>query len=633
MLSRALPILPRGVARANQTAGMAAIRPLNAAFAECGGRRHGTSISRADLVKRQLLDQLKVAELKQLKPEDVKKALSMEVGDTDTAHAMEVLDQVNAMSLDVEEIYYNSPAGVLYQQALANEAGSAIVSSGALAVKSGKKTGRSPLDKRVVVEPESENDIWWGKVNVKLTSESFLTNRERAIDYLNQQKRLYIIDAWGGWEKDYRIPVRVITSRAYHALFMQNMLVPATEEELTHFPEDPFVIFNAGCFPANRRTEGMTSSTSVAVSFKRKEMIILGTQYAGEMKKGVFTVMNYLMPLMPKRDLPAAERALPVHASANIGPDSDVSIFFGLSGTGKTTLSADPKRDLIGDDEHVWHTGGVFNMEGGCYAKTIGLSREKEPEIYDAIRFGSILENVVWNESSGHVDFDDTSLTENTRVSYPLKFIPNARIPAAVSHHPKQIIFLTCDAFGVLPVISKLTKEQAMYHFISGYTAKVAGTEEGVTEPQATFSACFGAPFLVWHPSVYAELLAAKLDQFKVPVYLVNTGWVGGAHGVGSRCSLKHTRALIDAIHDGTLASLSESDWEPIPIFGLSIPKTEVKSVPKDVLQPIEAWKKNGKSADDWKTAATGLADLYTSNFKEFESGCTAEVINAGPKI
>lgn len=633
MLSRALPILPRGVARANKTAGMAAIRPLNAAFAECGGRRHGTSISRADLVKRQLLDQLKVAELKQLKPEDVKKALSMEVGDTDTAHAMEVLDQVNAMSLDVEEIYYNSPAGVLYQQALANEAGSAIVSSGALAVKSGKKTGRSPLDKRVVVEPESENDIWWGKVNVKLTSESFLTNRERAIDYLNQQKRLYIIDAWGGWEKDYRIPVRVITSRAYHALFMQNMLVPATEEELTHFPEDPFVIFNAGCFPANRRTEGMTSSTSVAVSFKRKEMIILGTQYAGEMKKGVFTVMNYLMPLMPKRDLPAAERALPVHASANIGPDSDVSIFFGLSGTGKTTLSADPKRDLIGDDEHVWHTGGVFNMEGGCYAKTIGLSREKEPEIYDAIRFGSILENVVWNESSGHVDFDDTSLTENTRVSYPLKFIPNARIPAAVSHHPKQIIFLTCDAFGVLPVISKLTKEQAMYHFISGYTAKVAGTEEGVTEPQATFSACFGAPFLVWHPSVYAELLAAKLDQFKVPVYLVNTGWVGGAHGVGSRCSLKHTRALIDAIHDGTLASLSESDWEPIPIFGLSIPKTEVKSVPKDVLQPIEAWKKNGKSADDWKTAATGLADLYTSNFKEFESGCTAEVINAGPKI
>merc|ERR1712137_165625 len=388
------------------------------------------------------------------------------------------------------------------------------------------------------------------------------------------------------------------------------MLVPATEEELHDFAtgkEKPFVIMNAGVFPANRQTEGMTSSTSVSVSFKRKEMVILGTQYAGEMKKGVFTVMNYLMPLMPKRDLPPAERALPLHPSANIGKDDDVSIFFGLSGTGKTTLSADPKRDLIGDDEHVWHTKGVFNIEGGCYAKCIGLSRETEPEIYDAIRFGSVLENVVFDEGTGKVDYDDTSLTENTRVSYPLQFIPNALIPAKVEHQPKQIILLTCDAFGVLPPISKLTKDQVMYHFISGYTAKVAGTEEGVKEPEATFSACFGAPFLVWHPFVYAEMLAAKLEKENAPAYLVNTGWVGGPYGTGNRCSLKYTRQLIDAIHDGTLASMPESEWEDMPIFGLKVPKSGVKDVPSHILRPEDAWLKAGKSAADFKKTAENL--------------------------
>jgi phosphoenolpyruvate carboxykinase (ATP) len=391
----------------------------------------------------------------------------------------------------------------------------------------------------------------------------------------------------------------------------------------------PFVIFNAGVFPCNRQTDGMTSSTSVAVSFKRKEMVILGTQYAGEMKKGVFTVMNYLMPLMPKRDLPPAERALPLHASANIGPDNDVSIFFGLSGTGKTTLSADPKRELIGDDEHVWHTKGVFNIEGGCYAKTIGLTREKEPEIFDAIRFGSILENVVFDDSTGEVDFDDVSLTENTRVAYPLQFIPNARIPAKVSHQPKQIVFLTCDAFGIMPPISKLTPEQVMYHFISGYTAKVAGTEEGVTEPEATFSACFGAPFMVWHPYVYAEMLAAKLEAEKCPAYLVNTGWVGGPYGTGSRCSLKYTRQLIDAIHDG---SLTNAEWQEMPGFGLQMPKSAIKDVPLDILQPETAWVKNGKTAAEFKDTANMLAGLFQKNFKEFADRCSAAVVEAGPK-
>merc|ERR1712050_40740 len=382
----------------------------------------------------------------------------------------------------------------------------------------------------------------------------------------------------------------------------------------------------------NRQTDGMTSSTSIAVSFARAEMVILGTQYAGEMKKGVFTVMNYLMPLQPARNLPPVDRALPLHASANIGPDNDVSIFFGLSGTGKTTLSADPKRDLIGDDEHVWHTKDVFNIEGGCYAKCIGLSRDTEPEIYDAIRFGSVLENVVFDEATGKVDFDDVSLTENTRVSYPLQFIPNARIPAKVDYQPKQIIFLTCDAFGALPPLSKLTKDQVMYHFISGYTAKVAGTEEGVTEPEATFSACFGAPFLVWHPYVYAEMLAAKLDKHGAPAYLVNTGWVGGPYGIGSRCSLKHTRQLIDAIHDGSLASLPDSEWEEMPIFGLQMPKNSIKSVPREVLRPEDAWKQNGQPAAEFQKAASNLAGLFQKNFVDFAERCSTSVREAGPR-
>merc|ERR1711957_604722 len=386
---------------------------------------------------------------------------------------------------------------------------------------------------------------------------------------------------------------------AYHALFMQNMMVMPTKEELSLFgpnaKEKPFIIYNAGCFPCNRQTEGMTSSTSIAVSFERKEMVILGAQYAGEMKKGVFTLMNYYMPLCPSPDLPPGDRNCPLHASANIGPDNDVSIFFGLSGTGKTTWGADPKRELIGDDEHVWTDEGVFNIEGGCYAKTIGMTRENEPEIYDAIRFGSILENVVYDGTSREVDYNDTSITENGRVAYPLEFIANARIPAIVDHQPKNIILLTCDAFGVLPPVSKLNSAQIMYHFISGYTAKVAGTEMGVTEPQATFSPCFGGPFLAHHPFVYAEILAAKIAKTKgANAYLVNTGWVGGEYGTGKRCSLKYTRQLIDAIHDGALSNLSDADYEEMPIFGLKVPKSQIKDVPVDVLHPAKAWAASG---------------------------------------
>merc|ERR1712031_48510 len=314
----------------------------------------------------------------------------------------------------------------------------------------------------------------------------------------------------------------------------------------------------------------------------------------------------------------------------NIGENNDVSIFFGLSGTGKTTLSADPKRDLIGDDEHVWTTKGVFNMEGGCYAKCVGLTRDKEPEIYDAIRFGAVLENVVYDDSTREVDFYDTSITENTRLAYPLQFIPNARIPAVVDHHPKNVILLTCDAFGVLPPVSRLTPAQVMYHFISGYTAKVAGTEMGVTEPQATFSPCFGGPFLVHHPFMYAEILAARIDQTPgAHAYLVNTGWVGGGYGVGNRCSLKYTRALIDAIHDGTLSNLEDSDYEAMPIFGLKVPKAAFKDVPVDVLHPAKAWAKSGLSEKDFAGAAQKLASLFSDNFKEYAGRCSADVVQA----
>jgi phosphoenolpyruvate carboxykinase (ATP) len=396
---------------------------------------------------------------------------------------------------------------------------------------------------------------------------------------------------------------------------MHNMLIRPTEAELKDFGEPDYTIYNAGCFPANRATEGMTSATSVSLNFASGEVVVLGTEYAGEMKKGVFTIMNYLLP---KRGI------LSMHASANEGPDGDVSVFFGLSGTGKTTLSADPARALLGDDEHGWTDDGVFNIEGGCYAKAIGLTREKEPEIYDAIRFGSILENVGYDPRSGDVDYDDTSLTENTRLAYPLEFIPNAKIPA-VGGHPKNIVMLTCDAFGVLPPVSKLTPAQAMYHFISGYTAKVAGTEMGVTEPTATFSACFGAPFMVWHPSKYAELLAAKMTEHKVDAWLINTGWTGGAFGQGQRMSLKDTRAIIDAIHSGELA---KADYENFARFNLSVPASCPGVSDNNILMPNRVW----SNAAEFEAASQKLSGLFKENFKKFEDGCSADICAAAPE-
>jgi phosphoenolpyruvate carboxykinase (ATP) len=517
--------------------------------------------------------------------------------------------------ITVQRVYRNAPPARLYEHGLRNEAGTAISSSGALIAMSGEKTGRSPKDKRIVSEPASKNDVWWGNVNIPLDEHVFMINRERAVDYLNTRPDLYVVDGYAGWDPDHRIKVRVICSRAYHALFMHNMLIRPTAKELETFGDPDYTIFNAGAFSANRHTSGMTSKTSVSLHFGRRELVILGTEYAGEMKKGVFTIMHYLMP---KRGI------LSMHCSANEGKNGDVSIFFGLSGTGKTTLSADPNRSLIGDDEHCWSPNGVFNIEGGCYAKAINLSPEAEPEIYNAIRFGSVLENVVFERETRKVDYSQTSITENTRCAYPIEFIPNAKIPC-VATHPKHVILLTADAFGVLPPVSRLTSSQAMYHFISGYTAKVAGTEMGVTEPSATFSACFGAPFLVWHPTKYAEMLADKLQKHGAQTWLINTGWTGGAYGTGKRMSIAHTRAIIDAIHSG---ALNEAPTVEDPLFGLAIPK-EVPNVPSEVLIPRNTWA--DKVAFD--STAKKLASLFKENFKQYEGQASEAIRNAGPRL
>ncbi|QIF02325.1 phosphoenolpyruvate carboxykinase (ATP) [Roseimicrobium sp. ORNL1] len=516
--------------------------------------------------------------------------------------------------LTVAEVHRNLSPSALYEHAIRYEKDASIAENGALVAYSGAKTGRSPKDKRVVHSPESKDDVWWGPVNVPMDHQTFAINHQRAIDYLNTRERLYCFDGYAGWDSKNRIKVRVICSRPYHALFMHTMLIRPEREELAKFGTPDFVIYNAGAFPANRLTVGMGSPTSIDLCLEDKELVILGTEYAGEMKKGVFTVVNYLAP---KRGV------LSMHCSATADKETGASsLLFGLSGTGKTTLSADPKRNLIGDDEHCWSDDGIFNIEGGCYAKAINLTPESEPDIFQALRFGAVLENVVLDEEHD-VDYTDTSITQNTRGAYPIEFIQNAKIPC-VAGHPTDVIFLTCDAFGVLPPVSALSPAHAMYHFISGYTAKVAGTEMGVTEPQATFSPCFGGPFLVWHPNKYAELLARKMRKHKARVWLVNTGWGGGGYGVGKRISLKHTRAIIDAIHSGELAR-AKTDRDPV--FGFDV-VTECPGVPSKMLRAREAWA--DKAAYD-KTAKK-LAALFNKNFDTYADGVTNEVKAAAPR-
>lgn len=518
--------------------------------------------------------------------------------------------------ITVKNVLRNLSPAALYEEAIRYDKSAAISDAGALMLRSGAKTGRSPKDKRIVANLQSQNDIWWGDVNIKMDDRTFDINRQRAVDYFNIRERLYVVDGFAGWDPKYRIKVRIICTRPYHALFMWNMLIRPTKEELSEFGSPDYTIYNAGEFIANRHTSYMSSGTSIDLSFERREFVILGTEYAGEMKKGVFTIMHYIMP---KQDI------LSMHCSANEGKEGDVSLFFGLSGTGKTTLSADPHRMLIGDDEHCWTNDGVFNIEGGCYAKAINLSEEKEPEIFQAIQFGTVLENVVFDPETHEVKYDRADITENTRAAYPIHYIPNSKVPC-MGGHPQNIIFLTCDAFGILPPVSQLTPEQAMYHFISGYTAKVAGTEEGVKEPEATFSACFGAAFLVWHPSKYAELLAQKMSQHKAKAWLVNTGWSGGSYGTGgSRMKLSFTRAIIDAIHNG---KLSQAPTVTDELFGFMIP-TQCYGIPDKLLQPRNTWA--DKSAYD--ATADKLVRLFNKNFEKYREGSSEAIVNAGPKL
>uniref|UniRef100_A0A0C9QQT3 phosphoenolpyruvate carboxykinase (ATP) n=1 Tax=Wollemia nobilis TaxID=56998 RepID=A0A0C9QQT3_9CONI len=530
---------------------------------------------------------------------------------------------VSDSALKFTHVLYNLSPAELYEQAIKYEKGSFITSTGAISTLSGAKTGRSPKDKRVVKDETTEKELWWGKgsPNIEMDEDTFLVNRERAVDYLNSLDKVFVNDQFLNWDLEHRIKVRIVSARAYHALFMHNMCIRPTPEELENFGTPDFTIYNAGQFPCNRYTHYMTSSTSIDLNLRRREMVILGTQYAGEMKKGLFSVMHYLMP---------KKGVLSLHSGCNMGKKGDVSLFFGLSGTGKTTLSTDPNRYLIGDDEHCWSDNGIANIEGGCYAKCVDLSPEKEPDIWNAIKFGTILENVVFDMHTREVDYSEKSITENTRASYPIEFIPNAKIPC-VGPHPKNVILLACDAFGVLPPVSKLTLAQTMYHFISGYTALVAGTEEGIKEPRATFSACFGAAFLMLHPAKYAAMLAEMMEKHGATGWLVNTGWSGGSYGVGARMKLKYTRTIIDAINNGSLLNANYTDT---PVFGLHIPDA-VEGVPSEILHPQNTW--SDKKA--YEETLQKLAGLFRKNFKKFEgykigdnTKLTEDILAAGPQ-
>lgn len=486
-----------------------------------------------------------------------------------------------------------------------------ITSSGAVRATTGAYTGRSPHDKFIVKDDVSDHIVNWGTVNKAIEENVFNALLDKVIDHLKELDEIYTLNGYAGADENYRLPIQVINEYAWHNLFAKQLFVrPSAEELKTHEPE--FTIISAPSFKANPEKDGTNSEAFVLVSFKQKIVLIGGTEYAGEIKKSVFSIMNLLLP---------RKNILSMHCSANVGSEGDVALFFGLSGTGKTTLSADPYRKLIGDDEHGWSPNGVFNIEGGCYAKCINLSEEKEPEIYNAIHYGAVLENVVVNEKTRVPDYDDTSLTENTRAAYPLENLDNIVSPS-VAGHPNTIIFLTADASGTLPPISRLTKEQAMYHFLSGYTSKLAGTERGVTEPEATFSTCFGAPFLPLAPSTYAEMLGDKIEQHNSSVFLVNTGWTGGSYGVGQRMKLSYTRAMVHAALEGELNSTETTIDE---IFGLSIP-LHVPGVPDDVLVPRNTW--TDKEAYD--EAAKKLATQFHDNFAQF-SYASDDIKEAGP--
>jgi phosphoenolpyruvate carboxykinase (ATP) len=513
--------------------------------------------------------------------------------------------------------YWNLPTEALYEEAVFRNEG-ATVAGGPFVALTGKHTARSANDKFVVRHVDSENNIWWGVYNRPFDGEKFEVLYDRLLGFM-QGRDVFVQDVYGGADENYRLPVRIVTQLAWHSHFVRNMfLLPQSLEEYKRFVPE-FTIIAMPSFKGMPSVDGTASDTFICLSFEKKLAIIGNTAYAGEIKKSVFTILNYLLPL---------EGVLSMHCSANVNPDdaNDVALFFGLSGTGKTTLSADPTRRLIGDDEHGWSDDGVFNFEGGCYAKVIGLSESAEPEIYATTRrFGTILENVPYDPVTRLIDLDDESITENTRASYPLEFIANA-VPEKKAGHPKNVILLTCDASGVMPPIAHLSPNQALYQFISGYTSKIAGTEVGLgKEPEITFSACFGGPFMVHHPYKYAELLKRKIERYGVKCWLVNTGWVGGPYGVGKRISIRHTRALLNAALTGKLADVT---YKQDPIFGFEVPE-HCPDVPDEVLNPASSW----SDKKEYDRRYKDLAMRFKQNFGKFEDRTPIEIVEAGPRV
>lgn len=514
---------------------------------------------------------------------------------------------------NLSRVYWNLSVPALYEESVRRREG-AISVDGPLVCRTGQHTGRSPNDKFIVREPSSAEHVWWSKVNRPLEAHHFDALRQRLLNYM-EGREIFAQDCYAGADPRYRLPIRIITEHAWHSLFARHMFIdiPDSGGGPAHVPE--FTVIDMPGMHADPAHHGTNSEVFILVHFAKRLVLIGGTSYAGEIKKSIFTVMNYLLPL---------RNVLSMHCSANVGPAGDVALFFGLSGTGKTTLSSDPERRLIGDDEHAWSEDGVFNIEGGCYAKMIRLSAEAEPQIYATTRrFGTVLENVKMDIAGRVLDLDDDSLTENTRGAYPLEFIENS-LPSGQAGHPRNIIMLTADAFGVLPPMARLSPAAAMYHFLSGYTAKVAGTERGVTEPKATFSTCFGAPFMVLHPAVYAKFLGERIARHNSRVWLVNTGWTGGAYGVGSRMKISYTRAMIRAVLNGVL---DEVAYETDPVFNLDVPQS-VPGVPADVLNPRGTW----SDPLAYDAQARKLARMFNENFKTFEGEAAADVKAAGPR-
>ncbi len=522
---------------------------------------------------------------------------------------------LDAYGIKNAKINYQLSSDELHAETIAKDQG-VEASSGALAVKTGEFTGRSPMDRFIVKDDITKDKVWWGNINIPFESDKFQKLYDKVVDYLSE-KEIYVRDSYACADENYKLNIRVINEYPWSNMFAHNMFLRPTEEELKDFlPE--WTVVNAPGFMADPEVDGTRQHNFAILDFTRKIALIGGTGYTGEIKKGIFSALNFILPVF--------KNTLPMHCSANVGKEGDTAIFFGLSGTGKTTLSTDANRSLIGDDEHGWtKENTVFNFEGGCYAKVINLSQEQEPEIFGAIKKGAILENVVM-DNEGNVDFEDTSITQNTRVSYPIYHIDNIKQPS-IGENPKNIFFLTADAFGVLPPISKLTPSQAAYHFISGYTAKVAGTEAGVVEPMPSFSACFGAPFMPLHPTEYAAMLSKKMKESGVNVWLVNTGWTGGPYGVGTRMKLKYTRAMINAALNGDLKDYTYEDYHIHSVFGVAQPRT-CPGVPTEVLSPRTTWDND----EAYYKMAFKLSNAFRENFKKFESYASEEVRRGGPQ-